>query len=188
MKLLTSNEIQFKKDCKVINLNYEYPGYTGQEKWGIITALTEIEITNKYAQQIQNYKPFIILSPSYGILLADYIRNENKYHMRSSRNNNGFDFSEHTEEHHLEISYHTLEDELIEKEEILLIHDAISKLNPLQRERIIKYFFEKTSLRQIAIEECKAYATIHESYKTALKNLKKILETPDNLPFLSGNK
>ena len=188
MELLTSNEKQFKKDCKIINLNYEYPGYTGQEKWGIITKLTEKEIVRKYPQQILNFEPYIILSPSYGILLADYIRNENKYHMRSSRNNNGFDFSDHTEEHHLEISSHTLEDEFIEKEEILLIHDAISKLNPLQRERIIKYFFEKTNLRQIAIEECKAYATVYESYKTALKNLKKILETPDNLPFLSGNK
>lgn len=146
MKLLTSNEIQFKKDCKVINLNYDYPGYTGQEKWGIITALTEIEITNKYAQQIQNYKPFIILSPSYGILLADYIRNENKHHMRSSRNNNGFDFSDHTEEHHLEISSHTLEDEFIEKEEILLIWKQ-STIFVHQPEKTISICTPSTSAR-----------------------------------------
>ena len=30
---LTALDEQFKCDCKVINLSYEYPGYTGEEKW-----------------------------------------------------------------------------------------------------------------------------------------------------------
>ena len=38
---LSALDEQFKYDCKVINLSYEYPGYTGKEKWAIITDLTE---------------------------------------------------------------------------------------------------------------------------------------------------
>ena len=39
---LSALDEQFKYECKVINLSYEYPGYTGKEKWAIITDLTEI--------------------------------------------------------------------------------------------------------------------------------------------------
>ena len=30
----------FKADCKVIRLKYEYPGYTGTEKYAIISDLS----------------------------------------------------------------------------------------------------------------------------------------------------
>ena len=33
---LTEQEELFAKDCKLINLKYEYNGYTGDEKWAII--------------------------------------------------------------------------------------------------------------------------------------------------------
>lgn len=48
---LTLDE-QFDKDCKVIKLKYEYPGYTGEEKWAIITGLTEEELDEKYAEKL----------------------------------------------------------------------------------------------------------------------------------------
>lgn len=41
---------QFKFECKVINLSYEYPGYIGEEKWAIITGLTEEELNERYAE------------------------------------------------------------------------------------------------------------------------------------------
>lgn len=47
---LTALDEQFKCDCKVINLSYEYPGYTGEEKWAIITDLTEEELIEKYEE------------------------------------------------------------------------------------------------------------------------------------------
>lgn len=47
---LTLDE-QFDKDCKIIKLKYEYPGYTGEEKWAIITGLTEEELNEKYAEK-----------------------------------------------------------------------------------------------------------------------------------------
>ena len=47
---LSALDEQFKYDCKVINLSYEYPGYTGEEKWAIITDLTEEELSKKYEE------------------------------------------------------------------------------------------------------------------------------------------
>ena len=43
MKKLTVNEQEelFAQDCKLINLRYEYSGFTGTEKWAIITELSE---------------------------------------------------------------------------------------------------------------------------------------------------
>ena len=37
---LTEQEELFAKDCKLINLKYEYNGYTGDERWAIITELS----------------------------------------------------------------------------------------------------------------------------------------------------
>lgn len=45
---LTEQEELFAKDCKLINLKYEYDGYTGTEKWAVVTELTEEELWDKY--------------------------------------------------------------------------------------------------------------------------------------------
>lgn len=55
---LTEQEELFAKDCKLINLKYEYDGYTGTEKWAIITELTEEELWDKYPDIIGRYIPF----------------------------------------------------------------------------------------------------------------------------------
>ncbi len=41
MKKLTVSEQEelFAQDCKLINLRYEYSGFTGTEKWAIVTEL-----------------------------------------------------------------------------------------------------------------------------------------------------
>lgn len=70
---LSALDEQFKYECKVINLSYEYPGYTGKEKWAIITDLTEKELIEKYDEIISSYKPFV-QAEQYG----DY-----KYHLAS---------------------------------------------------------------------------------------------------------
>ena len=180
---LTALDEQFKCDCKVINLSYEYPGYTGEEKWAIITDLTEEELIEKYEEIISSYRPFIVLSSMFGSVRADFIRNEDKFSKRAKRSISIFDFSEETEEHHPEIAANDLEEEAISNEMAEQVRDAIAQLKPIQREHLkslrvalIKYFFEGKSLLQIAAEEGKSYSTVYESYQAALKKLKKIFE------------
>ena len=41
-KLTVKKQVElFAQDCKLINLQYEYSGFTGTEKWAIITELSE---------------------------------------------------------------------------------------------------------------------------------------------------
>ena len=138
--------------------------------------LTEEELIEKYEEIISSYRPFIVLSSMFGSVRADFIRNEDKFSKRAKRSISIFDFSEETEEHHPEIAANDLEEEAISNEMAEQVRDAIAQLKPIQRERLIKYFFEGKSLLQIAAEEGKSYSTVYESYQAALKKLKKIFE------------
>ena len=82
---LTEQEELFAKDCKLINLKYEYNGYTGDEKWAIITELSVKELGEKYPFVIERYSPFVHLSIAQGEVIDDANRNEDKYAKRSSR-------------------------------------------------------------------------------------------------------
>lgn len=164
---------QFKNDCKVINLKYEYPGYTGTEQWAIITDLSESELTTRYFEQIAPYKPFIILSESFGNVRDDYRRNEKKHEMRALRHGHAFDFSEETEEHHSEIATPDVENEYLREETYAELRAAIMALEDTQKKRIIKYFFEGKTYKQIAKEEGVSFQAVAKSIDNAVKKLSK---------------
>ena len=67
---LTEQEELFAKDCKLINLKYEYNGYTGDERWAIITELSVKELWEKYPLVIERYSPFVHLSIAQGMCEA----------------------------------------------------------------------------------------------------------------------
>ena len=68
---LTEQEELFAKDCKLINLRYEYTNYTGKEKWAVITELTEKELRKKYPDIIKRYTPFVLLSMAQGEVINE---------------------------------------------------------------------------------------------------------------------
>lgn len=138
--------------------------------------LTRKKLYIKYSEQIAKYHPYIILSSLFGQVRDDFIRNENKHHMRAVRNGHAFDFSEKIEEHHVEISSNTFEDDVIASDEICRMKEALSRLKPIQRDRLIKFFFKEKSSRTIAKEEGVAYSAVDKSIAIAIKNLKKLLE------------
>lgn len=173
--IISALDEQFYIDCKVVATKYEYPQYTGIEKWIIITDLTEEELNSKYAEQIAPLKPYIILSRSFGEVRDDFRRNEKKHHMRAVRSGHAFDFSEDTEEHHTEIAANSLEDDFLYMEELEELRNAIQLLTPIQRVRLVKYFFEGKSSRQIAKEEGVNYSKVDKSIAAAIKKLKKFL-------------
>lgn len=62
----TQQKELFAKDCKLINLKYEYTGYIGQEKWAIVSELSEQELFEKYPDEVKKYIPFVLLSVEQG--------------------------------------------------------------------------------------------------------------------------
>ena len=87
MKKLTVNEQEelFAQDCKLINLRYEYRGFTGTKKWAIVTELSEETLWAKYPDIISRYIPFILLSMEQGEVISESHRNNDKYEKRSKR-------------------------------------------------------------------------------------------------------
>lgn len=167
---------QFKNECEVISLKYEYPGYMGTEQWAIITDLSEAELDEKYAEQIAPYKPFILLSASFGNIRDDYRRNEKKHEMRAIRSIVPFDFDENLlAVHHHELIVDSFAENLCE-EKCEKVRNALSSLKPLQKQRVIKYFFDSKSTYEIAEEEGCSHQAVCKSIGAALQKLKNILQ------------
>lgn len=173
---LQEQELNFAGECKLINLKYEYTGYTGTENFAIISELSEEELNQKYPDIIGRYVPFILLSMKHGEVIAEAHRNDDKFAKRAKRNGNAFDTKdEDFEVHHPEVISDTLEDEVFLSLEIEQLHKAINKLNDVQKNRLIKHFFEGKTMREIAMEEQVSVSTIHKSISAAIDNLRKFM-------------
>ena len=136
------------------------------------------------------YTPFVLLSVAQGEVITEYQNAEAKERMRKLRFGHPFDINDgEFEEHHPELS---TEDDIVEqlclKEEKQCIKRAIDKLTDIQKRRVIAYFFENKSSREIAIEEGVNYSKIEKSINLALKKLKNILSEGVQNASPSSNK
>ena len=101
----TQQKELFAKDCKLINLKYEYTGYIEQEKWAIVSELSEQELFEKYPDEVKKYIPFVLLSVEQGKAIQAYNRNEDKYRKRQNNNSDAFGYDDGTTENmHSEVS------------------------------------------------------------------------------------
>ena len=176
-------EEQFKEKCEIVNLRYEYPGYTGTENFGIITHLTEDELRKMYAGVIEQYEPFILLPPGMTAIRRAYKRNEDKFYKRSIRGHI-FSIDDEFEEHHPELfASNEKEKELHEA-----LKEALQLLPEIQARRIRLYYFEGYQKLQIAAMEGVAEAVVGRSIAKGIKNLKNFLEGGLVLTSPSRNK
>ena len=169
----SSLEEQFKNECEVVNLKYEYPGFTGEEKWAVITALSEKVLMERYAELLVVYAPYVILSPEHGEVWKCYHRNQKKHDMRRTRSESIFGFDEDTENVHSEIITESMEDEYIRQQDYKKLYEALSSLTATQRRRVEMYFFHSMPLRKIAEREGVGFTKIEKSITVALDKMKK---------------
>ena len=96
--------------------------------------------------------------------------------MRSVRSVDAFGYEdERTEQHHPELIADTLEASFLKSETEKDLLEAIEKLKPIQRERLIKYYFQGKNASQIAKEEGVSSQAVDKSLVAAIENLKKLL-------------
>ncbi|MBR3993666.1 MAG: sigma-70 family RNA polymerase sigma factor [Clostridia bacterium] len=168
---------QFRRECKVINLKYEYEGYSEDIQWAIVTELSEEELMQKYSDEIQQYIPFVRLSVSQGEVFEAGTRYENKCRMREVRTGCSFDISdEEFAKYHHELIVNDTEESLVKKEELKMLEKALSTLSDVQRSRIYKHFFLQMTYSEISKEEGVNRSSIRESIEQTLKKLKKFYE------------
>lgn len=175
-RLARERTFMFTNDYRIINLKYEYEGYTGSEKWAIITSLSEKELLEKYADILESHSPYILLTIEQGNAIDEYQRNEAKHRMRSLRCGHAFDITDgEFEVHHPEFA--VCEDivEQIDKEDkIKRLRDILNSLPEVQKRRLIKHFFYNKSSREIAKEEGVYYSAVDKSIVLGVEKIKKL--------------
>ena len=171
---------RFAEECKVINLKYEYHGYIGDERYAIVSELSEAELLEKYPDIIQMYVPFVLLSVEQGRVLEEFDRNEDKFEKRQKRDKDILRFAEdETERLHSRLIEEDFVDAIVRAETWRFECDALEKafevLTPVQNRRIIKYCVQGRSLREIAREEEVCFSMVDKSVKSGLEKMRKYL-------------
>lgn len=167
-------ELQFADECRVIEMKYEYSDYTGSERFGIITALTEKQLVDKYGSVLDVYKPYIVLDLAFAEVRDNFIRNEWKYEKRAQRAlSYGLDAD--FEVHHQECASPDCLTQVIAAETKEKVWAALDRLTPTQKRRAIEHFMFGKSIRRIASEEGVDFTTVRESISSIVKKLKKYL-------------
>lgn len=177
---------EFKNECKLINLKYEYgKEYTGKEEWAVITELSEKELFEKYPEQLREYLPFILLSIEQGKAITEFNQNEDKFHKRSKNNGDAYGYDDDlTERFHPE----AIEPDFIEKQELdeyefnhyqkkmKLIEMAVASLTEKQHKYLVARFVDGKSAREIAKEEGVSHQVIDRHLIAAIKKFEKVFE------------
>ena len=129
----SKQEELFSTECKLINLKYEYQGYSGNEKWAIVSELTEQELYRKYPDVIKRYIPFILLSVEQGQTIAEFNANEDKHRKRMYRTVDVFGYDDE-----LSAQFH---------DELCSYDDSIEDVKD-QLERVILYVMRISALKE----------------------------------------
>ncbi len=183
-KLDTLNE-EFKSECKVINLKYEYEGYIGEEQWAIVSELTEKELLEKYPDIVSHYIPFVLLSIEQGKAVYEFRRNESKFYKRSLNNEDAFGYDDeligvfHSEVFVPDFVEQQITEEYEENRyqlKMKLLDKALSSLTEKQYKYLIARYVANKSAREIAKEEGVSHQAIEKHLNTAIKKVKKIFE------------
>ena len=152
-----------KKDYVVLNLEKEYPGYTGTEKWMIVTDLAEDEFRLLYPTEYRFWKKAVIVSPAIGAEIIRFKNNEKKYESRAKRSECS------VEEEGMNVADNKVEDEFSN----LWLKDALHRLPQVQRTRVVKHFIAGYSEEMIASQENVARIVVHKSILRGIANLRK---------------
>ncbi len=176
---------EFKSECKVINLKYEYEGYIGEEQWAIVSELTEKELLEKYPDIVSHYIPFVLLSVEQGKAVYEFRRNESKFYKRSLNNEDAFGYDDElTGVFHSEVVVPSFVEQQITEEyeenhyqlKMKLLDKALSSLTEKQYKYLIARYVANKSAREIAKEEGVSHQAIEKHLNTAIKKVKKIFE------------
>ncbi len=184
-KNFNGNNEQFKKECKCINLKYEYEGYHGKEQWAIVTELPEGELFERYPDEIKPYIPFVLLTVEQGQVISDFKRNEDKFRKRSQNKEDLFGYDDEiTERFHAEsivpdfVERQSLEEQEEERyrKKMELIEKAVASLTEKQRKYLMARFVDNKSAREIAREEGVSHQVVDRHLIAAVKKFEKYFE------------
>ena len=182
----------FKKECKVLNLEAEYPGLKGKEKYMILSDSDISIIEQKYGAIIDEYRPFVFAPMSISDVIKEFERNESKFAKRNERNTVSMGFFEE-DEHRCKglweddyITFCVKEKE--RKEEFKKLHRVMRMLGKKQRRRLIFSAVYGMSHDEIAQKEGVSRQMITKSIDCAKQTIRAYLKKDNNEIHQKGDK
>ena len=161
----------FKRDCRILRMKQEYPGYTGDILWIVISDLSEKQIIDTYPDEILPSSPFIHMTRDMYEPIAEFEKNRIKFLYREQRHGDAFGYEDgRFERFHAEVAI-----DLQDFDTHFDIETGLSQLIEVQRRRIIKRYYMGMTLLEIAHEEHTTKQAVAKSIQAALNNLKKFL-------------
>ena len=157
-----------KKDYVILNIEKEYPGYTGTEKWMIITDLTEKEFSELYPDKYRNWNKAVVVNTEIGKAIIEFKNNDRKHEWREL---SGLVVISEDEE-----SFDAVDPYSSATEMQGWIKDALDTLTDKQKMRVQRYYLLGYSLKEIALAERKSIVTIQKSIQTGLRKMRQYYE------------
>ena len=152
-------------ECVILSLEKEYPGYTGTEKWMIITDLTENEFAEQYPEQYPCWKEAVIMSVEMGKEVIRYHNNNRKHAIRNADMVPLQDIEAIPQKK--VVKDNTIKDPFIKA--------ALGAVTEKQRRRILGFYQAELTKKEIAeAEECSTQA-VGQSIDIGIKRIKKYM-------------
>lgn len=169
---MTNKTTAFKTACRVLRMKQEYPGYTGDILWIIVSDLTEEQILERYPEEVKPYTPFVHMTREMYAPITAYENNRLKFYYRDRDHGDAYGYEDGDFEcYHPEMIVNPFDDDGEPD-----VQSALATLNEVQRRRIIKRFFMNMTIVEIAEEEHATKQAVFLSIQHALKNLKRFFE------------
>lgn len=148
---------EFKADCKVVDLDKEYPNRVGKEKYLIITNADRSTFETKYNQILNSLEPYCIVGSYYLDIIRKYKANDSKHEKREKRNGLQYSTDEIAENHYAELQssdcadvfftmemmkalyMHLLNSQLFRKTEFLNVFGIIKNYVKLLKKKASQY-------------------------------------------------
>lgn len=164
---------RFKTECSFFLLENEYPGWTGEEKFGVITSLTEAELLARYPAIMEALSPYILLGKDYAEVRKESRYNDDKFRYRRNNCDIPFDVDDDAACHHDELTEDDFTSRLSDKEDL---EKALVCLTAVQRSRVLKFYYVGLTLKEIGESEGGVNPkSVWESIQGAIKKMKKHL-------------
>lgn len=159
----------FKTKCNFFRCEEEYPGWTGNEKYIIVTDVPEQELLKEYPRMLSAMRPYLIVGTDYGKMRNDSYNEERRAKFFSAKCD-AFGLNDETENFHNElIDYSFSEKSTLSME----LEEALNELTEIQRKRVIKYYFGRMTMEEIANIEGTVKSAVKKSLEQALAKLHK---------------
>ncbi len=167
---LSAHEDLFRRACRIVDLKEEYPGYTGRERWLIVTEADETEVRLRWPEEADRYSPYLLMTERMAAPILDSARLERAWaRRRKDHFEYSLDLMEQEEIARASAAYWqpSAEETYLTDQMGETMRRIADSLPEPRRRRFCKRFWEGKTLAEISAEEGVSISSVAESVRLA---------------------